>query len=569
MNFRFNQTLRLLAIAGVVGSLAACGGGGGGKTVVVPPVVEAADTVVAGVIVDSVTGAALSGQTATITLGGTGAVNLVDGANQAVTSLSTTTGVFSLALKAGVVPSATAPIDFTVSVTRTGYLPVTTEVKLVSPGTTNLEIRMLPAQADNTGKVAALTTDASTAQQTQATVTTAGSLPANTGGTDFVAKVTYTPPATETKADPVVATITVPSTVVAGREVNGSLVPAPAGPVTVQVITGNPSEATTAAPSVLPLQAPTVAPSETAADINQPTFQGYAKFNIFDSAGNPINKFSQPITLSMEMQADSVNGVTGNPYQIGDQVDIATYDEKTTSWVPTGNKGTVVSIDPVTGNRKVEFKTDHLSWFSFWFFRPYCSTRITLNPSSSTDTRVGRAYIWTFQPFGWWWSYFNFGSSVGFPLSQPYTASYYLPRFSSVYGYITDARTGAFIRSFSTPACGSYSFTVPAPVVVPGNLAITTREQCPDGSNNRVLPATVTVSANNRVLSTGYTGSTGSLTLNGFTPGSVSVNASWINSDGTRGSLSQAATVLTGQTVSVPLLRTMSCQVVTGGMTPI
>ena len=173
MNFRFNQTLRLLAIAGVVGSLAACGGGGGGKTVVVPPVVEAADTVVAGVIVDSVTGAALSGQTATITLGGTGAVNLVDGANQAVTSLSTTTGVFSLALKAGVVPSATAPIDFTVSVTRTGYLPVTTEVKLVSPGTTNLEIRMLPAQADNTGKVAALTTDASTAQQTKATVTTA------------------------------------------------------------------------------------------------------------------------------------------------------------------------------------------------------------------------------------------------------------------------------------------------------------------------------------------------------------------------------------------------------------
>ncbi len=40
MEFRFNQTLKMLAVAGVIGSLAACGGGGGGGSPVITPPAE-------------------------------------------------------------------------------------------------------------------------------------------------------------------------------------------------------------------------------------------------------------------------------------------------------------------------------------------------------------------------------------------------------------------------------------------------------------------------------------------------------------------------------------------------
>lgn len=564
--------LRLAGIACAAALALALGGCGSSlppeEPVQVPtePPVQVQNTLLSGSIVDSATGSLLTGTAATVAISGAGAGSVVTLAGAAATSLSTTTGQFSLALRAGVTPTAAAPVNLTFSVTRSGNVAVTVPVSITATGTTNVEVKMLPLQA-TAGAVQGLPTAVATGTATTATATTAGSLPVNSGagttGAAFVASTTFTPAASDTNAKPIAASAAVPPTVTAGRDVGGTIVPAAAGPVVAQVIASNPTQP--AAVAVLPPVAPVPATSATAADTTLPTLSGAVKINIVDSAGNPVNKFSAPIKVTIDLQGDAVNPDTNQPYAIGEKIDIATFDEATSTWVPkklangTQIVGTVVSIDAATTNRKVEFETDKLSWFAFWRPVRFCATGFTLAPAAG-DTRSGelrffvynqllRAYIYYVQPYS---------------LTASQTFTYFMPRGSSVSATLVDRTTGQTITTASAGGCVSTTINIPAPVTPPGSITVTTREQCPDGTSNRALPAAISITSGGRAVGSGNSGAGGSVTIAGIPPGSATVTASFATASGTQ-TLSGTATVVSGQTATVPLLRTLSCQPGTGG----
>ncbi len=530
------------------------------------PPVAVQNTVISGAIVDSTTGAALTGTAATVAIGGAGAANVVNLAGTAITSVSSTDGTFSFAIKAGVTPSAASPINLTLSVTRSGNIAVTVPVSVTATGTTNVEVKMLPLQT-TAGAVQGLPAATATGTATVATATTAGSLPVTSGaGTSsaaFVATTTFTPPASDTNAKPVTATAAVPPTVTAGRVVNGTLVPAATGTVAAQVIAGNPTQPT--AVDVLPPVAPVPAAAN-AADTTLPTLSGFAKINIVDSAGNPVNRFSAPITVTMDLQSDAVNPDTNQPYAVGQTIGIATFNEVTATWEPkklangTQITGTVVSIDAATGNRKVEFQTDNLSWFSFFWFRPFCATGFNLVPASG-DTRSADVRFWIYNSAARFFSYYV----QRYSLAASQNFSFFMPRGSTVSAVIVDRTTGQVITTAGAGGCTTSTINIPAPIAAPGSVTVTTREQCPDGSNNRALPATVTItSSNGRVLGSAYTGATGSATLSGIPAGAANISASYTAASGTQ-TLTGSATVVSAQTATVPLLRTLTCNTGTGG----
>lgn len=565
----FPTRLTATALAASVAlGLAACGSSlPPEEPVQVPsePPVAVQNTVVSGSIVDSATGAALTGTAANVAIGGAGAGSVVNLAGTAISSLSSTNGTFSFAIRAGVTPSAASPINLTLSVTRSGNVAVTVPVSITATGTTNVEVKMLPLQT-TAGAVQGLPTATAAGTATVAAATTAGSLPVTSGaGTSnaaFVAATTFTPPAGDTNAKPVAAAAAVPPTVTAGRVVNGTLVPAATGTVAAQVIAGNPTQPS--AVDVLPPVAPVPAAAN-APDTTLPTLSGFAKINIVDSAGNPVNRFSAPITVTMDLQGDTVNPDTDQPYAVGQKVPIATFDEASGTWVPkklaNGSEilGTVVSIDAATGNRKVEFQTDNLSWFSFLFRRPFCATGFNLVPAAG-DTRSAFVRFWVFNSSPRFFSYFT----LPYSLAASQNFGFFMPRGSTVSAQVIDRTTGQTITTANPGACATATINIPAPVTPPGSVTVTTREQCPDGSNNRALPATVTVtSSTGRVLGSSYS-ATGSVTLAGIPAGAANILASYTTAAGTQ-TLTGSATVVSAQTATVPLLRTLSCQAGTGG----
>ncbi len=377
----------LLAVAASV--LVACGGDVPPAPIsVAPPPPAVASTVVTFSVLDSNAGNLLTGATTTLTFGGTGASSLRNLDGNAVTSVTTTNGIAQVQLATGTAPSATAPLSFTVTAARSGNITVTEPVRLVSTSASNVDIRMLPLQT-TAGAVTNLPAAAAAGNVTTASATTAGSLPANSGG-NFVAAATL--PATATQTAAVQATVAVPPTVTAF--VNGTTTPAAVGTVAAQIVVVDP-KATTAA-AILP---PTVvnAPASGTAPATVDTVANVAKIVLTDSAGNAINRFSSPIILSLDIPATVLNPATGAAFALNETMPISTYNEASGTWVRktllngTAINGTVTAIDAATGNRKVSFQTDSLSWFAVMVPTAACnSTQFSLTPaaSSTVERRV-------------------------------------------------------------------------------------------------------------------------------------------------------------------------------------
>jgi hypothetical protein len=561
----------LIAVSTAV--LVACGGGGGGAPApisVAPTAPAVASSVVTFSVLDSNAGNLLTGGTITLTFGGSGATSLRALGGGTLTSVTTTTGAAQVELASGVSPSAASPLSFTVTAVRAGNITVTEPVKLTATGASSVELKMLPLQS-TAGAVSNLPTAAAAGNVTTATATTAGSLPATAGNSNFVAAATL--PATTAQAAPSQVSVSVPLTVTAF--VNGSATTAAAtGTVSAQIVVVDPKVATSA--SVLPPVAATAATSTAPATVD--TLANAAKIVLVDSAGNTINRFSAPITLSLDIPSTVINPSTNAAYALNQTLPISTFNEATGAWVRktllngTAVLGTVTAIDATTGNRKVSFQTDSLSWFAVMVPTVACiTTQFTVTPVADTVARTFKASFAVTSGQGTASSPQELGDVV-IPANSaaPIVVGPFVT--TSVAGSVatlTLAPTGAgSSASFSTPVCtqGQGTVQVTPKGSITTNLTVTYSlaansvgsATCPI---TRVEPALVTVTIGNKV-SSANSPDTGSLTLDNLPLGSAVVSVS--QGGATVGS--QTVTLSAGTpTATVPFTLTKGCGTVSGG----
>ena len=547
-------TAMALACASLI---AGCGfGDGGADSVIITPLappVAVQTTVISGVVVDATSGAALASGSTSLTIGGTDAAKVVDGAGQAVTTLTSSNGTFLLAAKAGTVPSAATPLEFTLSLTRSGYVPITQKVTLTGTGTTAVQVRMASAAADSTGKVAVAADNAG--QQTKPVVTAAadaGKFLTSTGA-DFTAKATLLTTATIPAAEAVTAVLTIPVGVVGSAvDASGAKVAAAAGQSTVQVLTG----------SIKSLgglsTVPPVAANTAAAPV---AIAAFASFDVIDSKGQRITQFDQPITLSLNMLGVTKNlSVTPSRlYAVSDTVPIYNFDEPTAKWVKTGT-GTVSAKDAITGILKVDFQTSHLTTFAALpDAPPTCAQSLTVTAAAG-DTRN-----FTVAEMG-------FLDGVTVKVEQAYNGTFVtqMPTGGQITAEVRNAATGELVTTFSGPACTAVdanpiTVTLAAPPAT-GTVTVNVSEVC---SNSAAVstPLATSVSlfnSSNIKLGSSYTGATGSITFSGIATGATRVTAA--NSRSTGAAPAEAtATVVANQTVTVPLSFPVQCSTLTGG----
>jgi hypothetical protein len=533
-----------------------------------------ASTVVTISVLDSNAGNLLSGGTTTLTFGGAGATSLRALGGGALSSVTTSTGVAQVELASGVSPSAASPLTFTVTAARSGNVTVTEPVRLTGAGATGVDIKMLPLQI-TAGAVVNLPTAAAAGNVTTATATTAGSLPATTGGGgNFVAAATL--PATATQAAPVQASVSVPPTVTAF--VNGSSTTAAAtGTVSAQIVVVDPKVATAAA--VLPPVAAVASPATAPATVD--TLANAAKIVLVDSAGNTINRFSSPITLSLDIPSTVRNPATNAAYSVGDTLPISTFNEATGAWVRksllngTAVVGTVAAVDTATGNRKVSFQTDSLSWFAVVVPTTACNnTQFTVTPVADGAARTFKASFTVTSGQGTASSPQDLADVV-IPANStaPVTVGPFVTTNvpnSSVTLTLTPTGAGS-PASFTTAVCTQGQGTVQG---APATATITTQltanytlaansvgsATCPI---SRVESALITVTVGNKVISANSP-STGSLTLGNLPLGSATITARQGTEVFTQ-TVTLAATATAAAPLSVPFTAARTCGTVSGG----
>lgn len=86
---------------------------------------------------------------------------------------------------------------------------------------------------------------------------------------------------------------------------------------------------------------------------------GFAQINM-SVAGNEVKKFSQPISVSMELNPGFIKPNSTTPIAAGDKLDIFSYSESSGKW--TYEKEATVAM--VNGKPAVSFTTNHLTIFS-------------------------------------------------------------------------------------------------------------------------------------------------------------------------------------------------------------
>lgn len=119
---------------------------------------------------------------------------------------------------------------------------------------------------------------------------------------------------------------------------------------------------------------------------------GFASINM-NVGGTPVKQFSQPISVTMEVDPTTMNMYTGTTILVGDTIPIWSYDVATGAWAYE-KTGTVVN-----NGTKLEmvFTTTHLSWYNLDFKGPRCSSwnangNVTLNMPGFDQTNAEYLY---------------------------------------------------------------------------------------------------------------------------------------------------------------------------------
>lgn len=133
---------------------------------------------------------------------------------------------------------------------------------------------------------------------------------------------------------------------------------------------------------------------------------GFATINM-DVGGQSVKTFSQPINVTMTINADMINPATGQLIAIGDTIPIWSLDGDSDQWKKEGDG----VVQDNNGTLEVQFLTTHLSSFNldWWFNSCYNAVDISVISNVNSwysrryaevvDVMTGRIYKRTFSSF--------------------------------------------------------------------------------------------------------------------------------------------------------------------------
>ena len=501
MNFRINQTLRLLAVAGVIGSLAACGGGGGGGNPVITPPAEVitAPYKYLFTFVDARTEAPI---TDTLTIQFTGPAvdsgEVVDNNNDSVKGKTYTTSNGLFAAAANFNGSNDV---FTVLGGNLAKGWNTSGMQILRE-TSRTGDQVIKVKLNNSNNAAAVQADTKLAIGMTAGAATAGSggvLPAITLATSDKT-VTSSEGKTESVGS---AKITIPAGTVArdaaGTPASGAL------KLTVTKYANSNVNALAAFPGGF---SPNVSdnsgtqlPGGSASASGNFVTGGFAQFNITDSSGKAIKKFDTPITLTIDLPKGSKNPKTGTTVKAGDSYPVWSFDEVTGKWVFEAN-GQVREKTPVSAsNFEVVFQATHLSYWNLDYFESEnCTGNININRNPANDTRPLNIDVVGVEGTRFYRSSYGITDSTVTLVNAPRI---------NVNVTIRDSDGNLVGSSNDQNLCAGVNVnTDPLPVIQTGTLIVNVTESCADGfTGRRPVPTDVYFSGNNGQYLGGYTAS--------------------------------------------------------------
>lgn len=502
MNFRFNQTLRMLAVAGVIGSLAACGGGGGGNPVTTPPaeVITAPYKYVFS-FVDARTDAPI---TDSLTVQFTGPAvdsgEVLDSSNSSVKgkSYTTTNGLITAAANFNGSDDVFSVLGGNLA---KGWN--TSGVQILRE-TSKLGDQIITVRLNNNNNAALVQADTTLGIGMIASTTTAGAggvLPAVTLGT-LDKSVINAEGNTESVGT---ARITIPAGTVA-RDAAGNLASG-ALKLTVTKYSNSDVDALVAFPGGFTPNA--VLANGTTASGNFVT-GGFAQFNLTDSTGKAIKKFDSPIQLTIDLPKTSKNPSTGATIAAGDTYPVWSFDEITGKWVFEAN-GQVREKTPASAsNFEVVFSSNHLSYWNLdYFASDNCTGSINIARNPTGDTRPLYIDIVGVEGNRFYKSSYGItDSSVTLP---------YSPRIN-VNVTIKDSRGNVVGSATNQNLCNGVNVNTQLPAITYATLQTNVTESCPDGVTGKRSVPTYVYFYDNVQFMGGYT-STGSSTISSIESG--------------------------------------------------
>lgn len=502
MNFRFNPTLRMLAVAGVIGSLAACGGGGGGSPVTTPPaeVITAPYKYVFS-FVDARTDAPI---TDSLTVQFTGPAvdsgEVLDSSNGSVKGKSYTTVNGLITAAANFNGSDDV---FTVLGGNLAKGWNTSGVQILRE-TSKLGDQIITVRLNNNNNAAAVQADTTLGigMKTSSTTAAAGGVLPGVTLTTTDKSVTNAEGSTESVGT---ATISIPAGTVA-RDANN--VPATGAlNLTVTKYANSDVDALVAFPGGFTPNA--VLANGTTASGNFVT-GGFAQFNLTDSTGKAIKKFDSPIQLTIDLPKTSKNPATGATIAAGDTYPVWSFDEVSGKWVFEAN-GQVRNKTPLDPNNfEVVFSSTHLSYWNLdYFASDNCTGSINIARNPTGDTRPLYIDIVGVEGNRFYKSSYGITDST---VTLPYS-----PRIN-VNVTIKDSRGNVVGSATNQNLCNGVNVNTQLPAITYATLQTNVTESCPDGvTGKRAVPTYVYFYDNVQFMG-GYT-STGSSTISSIESG--------------------------------------------------
>lgn len=86
----------------------------------------------------------------------------------------------------------------------------------------------------------------------------------------------------------------------------------------------------------------------------------FASIELTDAIGNKVANFNQPIDISFEINANTINPKTKIKYKVGDKTSVFSYNETSAKWTYE-KEGTIIQKGD---EYYVTFQTNHLTWYA-------------------------------------------------------------------------------------------------------------------------------------------------------------------------------------------------------------
>ncbi|RZK80987.1 MAG: hypothetical protein EOO92_06215 [Pedobacter sp.] len=348
-----------VSIFGVL--LYACKNPGEGVTINVNTYVLKAPTAVQ--FVNAVKNAPNQPKDFAVTIGGKDADKIVNASNN--TEFSAKDGRIIVALKKGVVPSATNPIEFTVAAEIPGFTPATKSFLITTDRPSSTVVQVIEYANPVPGTTVKVQEDALQ------------------GG------ITTTPIVVETQA-PAGATESATVSIAAGTQfldaAGRPIVASKLESRVVQFGTESP-EALASFPGGFDIASITNENGQQISGGGAFITAGFIAMDMF-AGGTEVKSFSKPLEVEVGISSALQNPETGTAVKAGDVLPVWSLDDKTGQW--SYESDATIEADP-QGKLTATFFATHLSYWNFDWLMPFCTTR--LNISFNASGYVAQTYI--------------------------------------------------------------------------------------------------------------------------------------------------------------------------------